>query len=390
MIPKEIENIVASDIDSLLSNQVREGRALEYKRDLPGSTDSDKKEFLADVSSFANTVGGDLIFGIEECGGVPSRIPGLSRVDLDAEQQRLDSIILAGIEPRIPYRMRSVATSNGTPVLILRMEQSWAGPHRVVFKQHDRFYARNSSGKYSLDTGELRKAFLSAESIELSIARFRDERLIEIGSGRTPVVLSGDARMVLHLVPMQALASRVRFDLPALQRVQQHLRPLSAHGWSNRITLHGLATFTSDATSAINYTHLYRSGIVEAVDAYILNSGDDGRKVLPSVAFEQRLLQTTNLYLDALRQLGVQPPIYCFLSLLGAKGATMGIDAFRLGLHSILPLADDTVTLPESVLTDFDGGAVKLLREPIDAIWNAFGFEKSPHFDSAGAWNPGH
>lgn len=39
---------------------------LDYKRDLPGDKDAEKKEFLADVTSFANAGGGDIVFGIVE------------------------------------------------------------------------------------------------------------------------------------------------------------------------------------------------------------------------------------------------------------------------------------------------------------------------------------
>ena len=37
----------------------------------PWGSDQEKEEFLADVSSFANTMGGDLIYGIEEENGIP-------------------------------------------------------------------------------------------------------------------------------------------------------------------------------------------------------------------------------------------------------------------------------------------------------------------------------
>lgn len=58
------------------SNAVSEGRTIDYKRELPGNSDGDKKEFLADVSSFANTSGGDLILGVDENAGVPIQITG--------------------------------------------------------------------------------------------------------------------------------------------------------------------------------------------------------------------------------------------------------------------------------------------------------------------------
>jgi hypothetical protein len=48
----------------LRTNGVAEGRQLDYKEQLPISSDDDKREFLGDVTSFANTAGGDLIYGV--------------------------------------------------------------------------------------------------------------------------------------------------------------------------------------------------------------------------------------------------------------------------------------------------------------------------------------
>src|SRR2546425_901377 len=95
MIPKEFDAIAKEDIEVLVANAVSEGRTIEYKEQLPGGTDEDKREFLADVSSFANAAGGDLIYGVREkrdAGGKPLGIPeaaeGLAGVNADAEKRR--------------------------------------------------------------------------------------------------------------------------------------------------------------------------------------------------------------------------------------------------------------------------------------------------------------
>jgi predicted HTH transcriptional regulator len=72
MISKPIDKIEWSDLESLIDDQISERRTIDYKRSLPSNSDDDKKNFLYDVSSFANTVGGDLIYGIVEQGGFQS------------------------------------------------------------------------------------------------------------------------------------------------------------------------------------------------------------------------------------------------------------------------------------------------------------------------------
>lgn len=66
MIPKAFDQITEQELQGLVNNGVLEGKTIEYKQEMTINKDSDKKEFLADVSSFANAGGGDLIYGIVE------------------------------------------------------------------------------------------------------------------------------------------------------------------------------------------------------------------------------------------------------------------------------------------------------------------------------------
>lgn len=61
MINKKLEDIKPEDLQNLIVNGVSESKTIEYKSELPLNTGDAKKEFLADVSSFANTSGGDII-----------------------------------------------------------------------------------------------------------------------------------------------------------------------------------------------------------------------------------------------------------------------------------------------------------------------------------------
>lgn len=388
MIPLPLDRVGPSDIDALLANQVPEGRSVEYKRDLPGGGDAEKKEFLADVSSFANTAGGDLIFGIHEVGGVPTQIFGVSTNDMDAEQRRIDSMIRDGLEPRISYALRPIQASNGKVVLILRIDQSFEAPHRVIFKQHDRFYARSSVGKYPLDTGELRQAFAKTGNTEASIIRFRDERLLEISTERTPLPLDGPGRLVMHLLPLESFSGRRRISMSALQEVQHQLVPMNTSGWNNRITLNGILTYSPGSPKASSYTHLYRSGILEAVDGFMLNYRPNGERTLPSIAFEERLINSCKTYIEIQRKLGVQPPIYCFISILGAKGVKLGVGNSMWGVGDPVMLEEEVIPFPEAIVTSFGVSVDQLLREPFDMIWNAFGYAKSYNYADDGSRKP--
>jgi predicted HTH transcriptional regulator len=49
-------------LQSLIDNEIREGRTIDYKEKL----ETDAKEFAKDVTSLANTLGGIIIYGVVE------------------------------------------------------------------------------------------------------------------------------------------------------------------------------------------------------------------------------------------------------------------------------------------------------------------------------------
>ncbi len=122
-----------SDLRGLLGAQVREGRTVDYKLAV-ASQDKDKKEFLADVTSFANTNGGTLYVGIREETGIPVEIVGLPSEEADSEIQRLENILMHGVDPRIPGLHIEPVACGASIVLAILIPKSWAGPHMVTFQ----------------------------------------------------------------------------------------------------------------------------------------------------------------------------------------------------------------------------------------------------------------
>ena len=118
MIQKKLLEITKDDIKQLIDNQVFEGKTLEYKSALPGNGDEDKKEFLADVSSLANTDGGDLIFGVFEDKKEIKADFGIEIENTDTEIQRLENIIRDGVSPRIDTDLKVIDTGDKKSILI--------------------------------------------------------------------------------------------------------------------------------------------------------------------------------------------------------------------------------------------------------------------------------
>jgi len=244
MINKHLDKIDISDLKQLQSNAVSEGKTIEYKKLLPTNSYADRKEFLADISSFSNASGGDLIFGILEENGSPKSIDGLEIENVDEEIRKYENIIRDGIEPRIIFATRAVNVSGKKNIFIFRVNKSWVGPHRVIYEGHDKFYSRNSAGKYALDTNELKSAFNLSQTLTEQINKFKTERITQLISDNLPLPFYDGGKIVLHLIPLESFSPNYRIDLNPIINEPAKLKPIYASGWSYRINLEGVLSYS--------------------------------------------------------------------------------------------------------------------------------------------------
>jgi predicted HTH transcriptional regulator len=87
---KPLDAITEEDLQHLVRERVAERKRIEYKESLPGGSTDEKREFLYDVSSLANAVGGHLVFGMKEDAGVATEVCGLETADRDRDISRLE------------------------------------------------------------------------------------------------------------------------------------------------------------------------------------------------------------------------------------------------------------------------------------------------------------
>jgi predicted HTH transcriptional regulator len=155
----------AADIAELLTSRPREDRMIEYKRELSIDRGDDVKEFLADVSAFANTGGGTILFGIDEKNGEPIGSPGIPIEDADKLVRRVESLIGDNLDPVLRgIHLDVITMEDGKQLLALRVPQSPAAPH-MIKKGSPKFYSRGAAGKMPMDTYDLRSAFLASSAV---------------------------------------------------------------------------------------------------------------------------------------------------------------------------------------------------------------------------------
>lgn len=402
MISKPIDQIRKSDIEALVENATRESATLEYKQAAPGTNESDRREFLADVSSFANFRGGDLIYGIkerqDETGkntGEAGQILPLQGMTADQMKLRIEQLIQDGITPRMRCQLSEITGFGDDErgfIIIIRIPKSLSAPHMVSFQQSSKFYSRNSSGKFILDVQQIRDAFLATESQAERIRNFRLDRIGRILADDTPVQLSSPQRFVLHVIPIGSFLNRERLDLSAsYHTIRNSFIPMSGLTGSDRFNLDGLLHLHQRASGpGHGYCQLYFDGTVEVVisDNFVIRGQQQEIQLadggIDANSMESKIIESIRGFRAGFDVLQVQGPYAVTVSILGCKGYWQeGYSDYPVE-HT---LESDLINLREVVLDDLNNNLEAKLRPLFDQFWNAFGYHGSHSYDPQGNWH---
>lgn len=371
---RAFEEISEADLIELVTNAVPEGLLVEYKQSVYGGSDAEKKEFLKDISAFANSSGGHLVIGLPEVNGVPSRPLPFSG-DPDAEVRRMESLARDGIQPRIiGLRIGAVQLAAGGCCFVIRVPKSWIAPHRVIYQNSNRFYARHSASSPELSLDELRAAFTaSASSFERAKA-FRGERLARIDAGDAIEPLSpGKGIAVLHIIPLWSFGPSAFIDVDRAKSYSAGFVPIGQNGSKPRLNFDGYIS-RADYGDGLGYTQVFRNGIVEATYTDMLYEENGGRW-LPMKWLEKALSGAVASYAATLDKLSVPAPLAVAISILGVRGAAVGFGD-RPGMfkqdHAI---PQHQLDLPIVMLNEYQGETEwwRLLRPAMSALANASG-----------------
>ncbi|MFI5351970.1 MAG: helix-turn-helix domain-containing protein [Candidatus Binatales bacterium] len=391
---KPLDQVTEADLQDLITFRVAERKTLDYKRDLPRASSADRDKFLANASSFANTSGGDLVFGVNAPSGTgePTSIPGLDLPRPEDEKLRLEQFLQSGLRPALPrHDMRYFQLSSGRFVLILRIWQSWIGPHRVG--EHGPFYARNSAGKYQLDVGQLRQAFGLSESISQRMGAFRVERIARVYADELPALVEEGPRLHIMIATPSAFVPFPELDVAdAMNRAfadrgdnfgHQAFAPFSHTGsWGQFINLEGrvvVPTTAGGQPAGRSYIQIHRSGILETLWLLPRSDVEYNRQIIrliPGDGWVPNLLQLLPSYIAGLVRLGVPLPFFAAFSFLSVKGLRLAGPQYS---HTTRAFDRDQVVLPDIYFESAPTDIRPLIKRSLDMLWNAVGEEQNPY-----------
>lgn len=388
MLRQTLEDNSISDLQKLVTGGVTESVRIEFKRDnyrLSSSNPDDKKrqckELLKDVSAFANSQGGDLIIGIEENNGAASSLVGVQTPDIDNLKRQMIAIIRNGTDPRIQFAIHTIPVASDHHAIVIRVQQGAHAPHRVVYQgEQCGFWGRDSGGAHELDAREIADLSRRSQSLSDQITDFRRTRVEAIGEGNMPIELPTRQKLVLHLIP-EAAFQDFHIEQQDLGFFLEHMPILHfTGGWSQEHNVNGMVSFDrQQGIPPSGYVQLYRSGIVESVAddvTFFLTADVAQRHRLFKTDYRQEVPSRFRNYFELYRRLGVNPPIWLFISFVGLDGVEILSNDFLRSTGR--PIREVLLLAPGVEVDDFTTDPRTLLKPGWDYLWQAAGYPGSP------------
>lgn len=393
-IDKDIKNITKEDLENLVRNHKQEDSFLDFKRDLYGKTDTDKKELLKDVSAFANGSGGEIIIGIEEDNYSQAKtLCGFTTTNISVEKNRIEQIIMNGLEPKLDtFKVRYIYIGNHKFVMIIRIEHSPLFPHMVSFQRFNKFYIRKSDKNLLLDVYELRNLFLKSENFMQEIRKYNQDKIKNILEKNAILPTIDAPKILINFIPFDAFTRQTYLDLAKSN--------LKINFPEQRINFDGLLAYQMNDKGINSYAQIHRNGIIEFLSSsnkvfdiinnpFVIanNLATEKLKIIygEKNGFEYYLIRKSYEFINILKKLKVQTPIYIFISIIDAKGYRI---LYKNNNEEKITNAIDRniLSIPELELKRYDNDLKSIIRMAFNMIWNACGEKESINFDNQGNW----
>jgi len=210
---------------------------------------------------------------------------------------------------------------------------------------------------------------------------FHRHRVEMIAGDKLPFKIRNEGRLVVHLMPEETARQRRRIPGVDLKRHGQKLAFPGNLNPSHRLNADGLLVGDGYDTWRAYY-QMFNDGRLEAVISDTCYQIQQGPRVLRDLDCENGMIHIVESYQIVAKELNLSSPFWLFAALTNCEGVRIRLNNWQD--YSNHAIDRPTIHLPGIALSGFDVDAKTFLRPVFDAMWNAAGFEVSPHYDEAG------
>jgi len=392
IIPDRFNEVNQDFLESLIKNRIEENIHLDYKEQLGNNA-----EIAKDLSSFANSDGGNIIYGMREVTNKPTEIIPINQPNL---REKFDQIARNGIDPSLDVRILPIDVNiegNKGQVFLIYIPRKYPILHQAI--KRGKYYKRTEFTSSPMSNYEIETAFKLAYNYEEKIINLFQNRLHALNNGEYHLNIPSPNRMLIHMISIDALNANRSLDLEIVfNNFENHLKPPGCIlGRNIERNLHVLLVSCGPdpySDTYVGYVQLYRNGMIEAIDSSLLKPTTQlhGRsytrpvKKLGMWYLEKNIIHSCNMYLNTLEKIGVSLPIYLFLSFTHMRDYKISLVPYEdtfMGRDSDAAKKDE-ILLQRIKIDDFEVDFEKKLKPSFDIFWNAFNQPGSRNYDENG------
>lgn len=276
-------------VRNLVDDQVSEGPRLDYKQAISLKSEKERLEVAKDISSFANEIGGIIIYGIPEKRksdevAIPLRPYGIAPIpDLES---RLENIYIDSISPCLPeWRVRKVELKEyvGKVVYVAWVPESWVGVHMVEAYADQRYYRRGQLRAVAMSEHEVRQRYERLRIGQTALKDFLSSSELNYPREYLHEYLQDDIA-ISHYVACPAILfpERVNFTTSDMRTwLSQHRYELWQ--WFSKWPFDNWAPFAYGVRAKESYgdpswmAELHRNGAISHWSAAVVRKDDQGK-----------------------------------------------------------------------------------------------------------------
>jgi schlafen family protein len=160
----KLENL--SDLQKLIADGVAESLTLEYKASPALGKDSKQRDELSkDVSAFANSAGGQIVYGMEDDKNLPTKID--DGADPSITKEWIEQVIDSRVQPRIEgLIITPIQLAKGLGFVVTIPQATSRAPHQAPDKK---YYKRQNFQSVPMEDYEIRDTLRRATTPVLKV-----------------------------------------------------------------------------------------------------------------------------------------------------------------------------------------------------------------------------
>lgn len=376
-----------SDLDKLIEANVSEGIQIEFKKELKIGTDSEKKEFISDITALANTEGGVIFIGIEERKdnngkntGVAESIPSIEISNVDQLIQKINNFIRSGTNPPLTnVHINPIEIEANKYVLVFTINPTIDLPVMNTVNKTNKFYKRTSVGKYPVEVYELSEMFNKSQTNRDRIQKFISDRHNKVRYSKIIPTLDTVGSFFLHLSPIST-RNKIDFsDSSLLTKIRDKTKLLTTQYSNQNHNIEGYLLYRWNRDNIIkDYLQIFRDGSFEFYSSRLLKNNISLEKSISGSSIESAIIKTIGSAIEILEAIDINTSFLVSISMYDTKDILLFSNS---GFSDGNRLNQDELHLPSIIINNQNKDNIgDSLKSIFDTLWQASGHQGSPSY----------